>query len=186
MHISIDFIDKNKDIDLQPLYACDVKRALQWRFISESIPALSLGHYQYNENKDIAVSLFSKAIIPLPNNKNGNYYRVAKRGLKKGVSKGNKEDYFLITACKVKDSIEEACFLKQFDAALTYVTYQEGFIRFWLLESISKEIPYRYINIAQWQNLDYFMSTFHSKKFQEKLDSDLSMQNKITVSKLKL
>lgn len=182
MHISIDFIDKN--VDLQSLHACDIKRALPWRFISESIPALSLGHYQYNESRDIVVSLFSKTTPPLI--KNGNYYRVAKRGVKKGVSIDYKEDYFLITTCKVKSPIEEARFREQFDAALAYVTYQEGFVRFWLLESISKETPYRYINIAQWQNLDYFMNTFNSKKFQEKLETELSMQNQITISKLKL
>ncbi len=183
MHIYIDFIDKNNKIGLPLLYTQDIERVRQWYFISANIPELSLGNYQYNKSKDIVVSLLSKATPNL--SKNGHVYKIAKHGFKKGISKKNKKDFFLITACKVDNQIEEIRFLKQFDTALTYITNQEGFVRFWLLQNLSKEGPYRYINIAQWKNLDYFMSTFNNKKFQEKLDSELSMRNQITISKLK-
>jgi len=103
-------------------------------------------------------------------------YRVIYRG--KGRSAASADDRFLITACRVAARDSDA-FVEHFCAAAAYMQQRDGHVRFRLFESCDGSAPYRFVNVAQWRDLNAFRQAFEQREFHQLLRAGFDLSSEV-------
>lgn len=171
MLITVDFNDQASTA------ASELAKRRSWRFRQDSKTQLTLGNYGRHSCNTVALHVQATKTADTAQGTPG--YRVIRRG--KGQASSSGDDCFLITVCQL-DEDADADFVAQFDRASRYLSEQAGCVRFRLLESVSDDAPYRFINIAQWRSVPAFEQAFASPEFQRELTGGFDVQSQVILA----